>query len=101
MTTPARCQDCHTVKPIRARGRCCTCYSRYYLSPDFTPVIEPSTEHHRLAGVDATARTATCSRCGPVAVTRCGTGWRCNTTRNRQKRNQRHRRRYEPGRAAA
>ncbi len=89
-----RCTDCHKVKPIRARERCCTCYGRFYLSPHFTPVIELSAEQHRLSGVNADARTAACSRCGPVRITKCGNGWRCNTTRNRQKRNLRLRRRY-------
>ncbi len=97
-----RCQDCQKVKKIRARNRCCTCYGRFYLSPQFAPVLIMSTERHCLTGVNGDARTATCSRCGPVAVTRCGGGWRCNTTRNQQKRNQRRRRAYAAqGRAAA
>ncbi len=82
----SHCDDCRKVTVIRARGRCSRCYGRYYTSGRFEVVCPQSRARHRLAEVDERLRTARCSICGPVKVTRCRDSFRCNTTRNAQKR---------------
>ncbi len=94
----ARCITCLQEREIRAQDRCTTCYGRYYYSPAFTLVARQNPVRHRLSEVNRETRTATCSICGPVGVTRVPDyrqreGWRCNTTRNRIKRNERARNR--------
>ena len=42
---------------------------------------------HRLSDICDTGKTATCAHCGPVAVKRCSSGWRCrNVVREESKR---------------
>ncbi len=96
-----RCCDCRKYTHLRARGRCSPCYGRFYHSRTFELLRPQSSQRHRLSAVDADARTGICSRCGPVRVTRCPDrhgrdSFRCNTTRNRQKRDLRARAKVFP-----
>lgn len=81
--------DCQ--RPIQRRGYCDTCYRRRIREGQMERVAD---RRHKVSGIDETALTAICSKCGPIKVAtlgnRTGQGSICPTAEQAAARKIRH-----------